>query len=95
MKSNNKTEGKKLIVEGTKHLKQVGVDVQFDGMTETTQYFYRFALIKYTEYLVELKNFELAREIISLGHQYFYNKNDVYKKEYSPEYKELYDKLHQ
>jgi hypothetical protein len=93
MKSNNKTEGKKLMAEGTKHLKQIGVDVLFDSMSESTQYFYRFALIEYTKYLVELKNFELAKEIISLGHQYFYSKNDAYKKEYSPEYKELYDKL--
>jgi hypothetical protein len=95
MKANNKSEAKKLFVDGGKELKQVGVDVQFESMNEITQYLYRYTLIKYVEYLIEGKNFDAAREYISLGHQYFYSKNDNYKKEYSAEYKELYDKLHE
>lgn len=90
---NNKTEGKKLLSDGFKLIKTVGVDIQFEDMDAATQYLFRFALIKYTEFQVESDNRDGAKETISLGHQYFYEKNDAYKKEYNPDYKELYDKL--
>ncbi|MFP5471395.1 MAG: hypothetical protein ACLGGV_07340 [Bacteroidia bacterium] len=90
---NNKTEGKKLLSDGLKLIKTVGVDVQFEDMDAATQSLYRFALIKYTEFQIESDNRDGAKETISLGHQYFYEKNDAYKKEYNQDYKELYDKL--
>jgi hypothetical protein len=90
---NNKTEGKKLLSDGFKLIKTVGVDVQFADMDAATQYLYRFALLKYTQFQLDSDNRDGAKETISLGHQYFYSKNDAYKKEYNADYKELYDKL--
>lgn len=90
----NKSEGRKLLAAAWEQLEEIGTgDVQFEDMTEQTQYNLRFALMRYARF-AKKTDIAKAQSIIAFGHQYFYGENEDYQKEYSEDYKLLYDDLH-
>lgn len=95
IKTGNKTEGKKLTFEGYERVKTTGVDVAFEDLSASTQYFYRMSLMYYAKFRVESKDPSGALEVLTLGHSYFYEDNDEYKHEYNGDFRTLYDELNQ
>ncbi len=93
IRTNNKTQGKKLLATAKKDIESIGTDVMFDDMSPETQYMLRFALINYANFIKD-KDIIEARKAISLGHQYFYAENEDYQKEYDIDFKETYDQIH-
>ncbi len=90
----NKSEGRKMLAAAWKDVQEIGTgDLQFEDMSEQTQYNLRFALMRYAKYM-QKTDLAQAREIIAFGHQYFYAENEDYQKEYNESYKNLYDELH-
>ncbi|MDA8715210.1 hypothetical protein N9M27_04950 [Flavobacteriales bacterium] len=92
--SGNKSEGRKMIVSAWKSMAEIGTgNLQFEEMSEQTQYNLRFSLMQYAKY-AKKTDIVKAQTIIAFGHPYFYNENEDYQKDYSEEYKDLYDDLH-
>lgn len=92
--SGNKSEGRKMIVTAWKSVSEIGTgSLQFEEMTEQTQYNLKFALMQYARY-AKRTDVVKAQTIIAFGHSYFYSENEDYQKDYSDDYKELYDDLH-
>jgi len=89
----NKSEGRKKLAAAWKSVLEIGSgDVQFEDMSEQTQFNLRFAIMKYANH-VRKRDLAQAQTIIGFGHQYFYGENEDYQKEYSEEYKDLYDDI--
>lgn len=91
--SGNKSEGRKMIAAAWKDVQTIGTDVQFEDMTEQTQFNLRFGLMRYAKYSLKY-DIVRAKDAIAFGHQYFYEENEDYMKEYSEDYKLLYDEIH-
>jgi uncharacterized protein (UPF0335 family) len=89
----NKSEGRKMIAAAWKEVQVIGKDGnQFEDLTEQTQYNLRFALMRYALYMKKT-DLGKAQAIIGFGHQYFYIENEDYQKEYTEDYKLLYDEI--
>jgi len=89
----NKSEGRKKLATAWKRVLEIGSGtLQFEDMTEQTQFNLRHAIMIYAKH-VRKRDLAQAQTIISFGHQYFYGENEDYQKEYSEEYKDLYDEL--
>ena len=63
----------------------------FDEMSEMEQVFLKLGLIEYAEYLHSKKKYDEAKEVIEIGKPFFYEENDLYERQYTPDYKETYD----
>lgn len=79
----NKTEGKKNVEAGLAALKNLK---SFEEMMKPDQDLMKYALIQYTNYLIESKDFSGAKSAVTLGYQYF--KGDEHK-----DYEEFYNKV--
>lgn len=90
--SNNKTEGKKLTFEAIDLIKKIGKDIEFGNMTESQQAYLKFSLMQYASFQYPTDPV-LAKETISLGHQFFYEKRDDCLLESTANFKALYDKI--
>lgn len=88
----NKTEGKKLVSEAFTNIKTIGTDVQFGDLTESQQLYLKKALMEYAKFQRD-KYPEEAKETISLGHQFFYEKRDDCLLEDNSDFKKLYDDI--
>ncbi|MFT7612520.1 MAG: hypothetical protein ACI9J3_001483 [Parvicellaceae bacterium] len=89
----NKSEGRKNLGVAWNAVLEIGSgDIQFEDMSEQTQFNLRFAIMKYAND-VRKRDLAQAQTIISFGHQYFYGENEDYQKEYSEEYKVMYDDI--
>lgn len=88
----NKTEGKRLVAEAFQNIRTIGAEVQFGDMTETQQLYLKRALMEYAKFQRE-KYPEEAKETISLGHQFFYEKRDDCLLENNEDFKKLYDDI--
>ena len=90
--TNNKTDGKEKLNTSMERIKAIGTDVQFGDMSETQQLFLKVALMTYAKY--KMKKFpEDAKNIISLGHQYFYERTDDLEIDDIDDFKALYDEI--
>ena len=90
--SKNKTEGKKVVFQALDLIKTIGTDIEFGNMTESQQTFLKFALMQYASFQLPTDPV-LAKETISLGHQFFYEKRDDCLLDDTSDFKELYDKI--
>lgn len=63
----------------------------FDEMTEMEQVFLKLGLIEYAEYLFDKKKYDEAKDVIEIGKPFFYEKNELYEREYRRDYKDTYD----
>jgi len=88
----NKSEGKTLIKEGMARVKAIGADLQFGDMTLSQQVYFKKALIIYAE-AKNRKDPIAAKEIISLGQQFFYEKRQDCLIEDNEDFKTVYDKI--
>ena len=90
--SKNKTEGKKVVAEAFEDIKKIGTDRDFGEMTESQQTYLKTALMEYAKFQKEI-NPEAAKETISLGHPFFYEKRDDCLIDDNSDFKELYDEI--
>jgi|TARA_B110000977_G_scaffold106199_1_gene138466 hypothetical protein len=65
----------------------------FDEMTEMEQVFLKLGLIEYAEYLFDKKKYDEAKEVIEIGKPFFYEKNELYEREYRRDYKDTYNMI--
>ena len=65
----------------------------FDEMSEMEQVFLKLGLIEYADYLHSKKKYDEAKEVIEIGKPFFYKKNDLFEREYRPDYKDTYDMI--
>ncbi|MEN8928713.1 MAG: hypothetical protein ABF242_01200 [Flavobacteriales bacterium] len=65
----------------------------FDEMSEMEQVFLKLGLIEYAEYLHSKKKYDQAKEVIEIGKPFFYEKNDLFERQYRPDYKDTYDMI--
>lgn len=90
----NKSEGRKMLTKAWTRVEEIGTgSLQFEDMTEQTQYNLKVSLMRYSVYK-KRTDLAKAQSIISFGHQYFYEENEDYQKEYDEDFKTLYDELH-
>lgn len=90
--SKNKTEGKRVVADAFDLIKKIGTDIEFGNMTESQQVYLKFALIQYTKFQQPIDPIA-AKETISLGHQFFYEKRDDCLIDDNSDFKELYDEI--
>lgn len=79
----NKTEGKKNLEQGLKNLKELK---SFDELSTEDKNMMKYAIMAYTDFLLEQKDFSGAKSAITLGYQY-------YKGEENKDYEEKYNKV--
>ena len=78
--SGNKSEGRKMLATAWTRVQEIGSDnLKFEEMTEQTQYNLRFALMLYANY-AKRSDIVKAQNIIAFGHQYFYGKTKITRK---------------
>lgn len=88
----NKTEGKKMVIEGLDQIKKVGTDIQFGDMTLTQQMYMKYALMFNAKQSME-SDLAKAREIISIGQPYFGEERDDCLIEDNSDFKKLYKEI--
>lgn len=88
----NKTEGKKIVVEGFEMFDKVGTDIQFGDLTLSQQKYLKYALMFSAKIAME-KDLAKAREIISKGQQYFGEERDDLLIEDNEDFKKLYKEI--
>ena len=87
----NQTFKGDVLIEG-ELIKKIGTDIEFGNMTESQQAYLKFALIQYTKFQQAIDPVG-AKETISLGHQFFYEKRDDCLLDDNSDFKELYDEV--
>lgn len=88
----NKTEGKKMIVEGFAMLDKIGTDIEFGDLTLTQQKYMKYAIM-FSAKLARENNLSEAREIISKGQRYFGEERDDCLIEDNNDFKTLYKEI--
>lgn len=88
----NKTEGKKMVVAGFEMLDKIGTDIQFGDLTLTQQKYMKYALM-FSAKIAKEKDLARAREIISMGQQYFGEERDDCLIEDNSDFKNLYKEI--
>lgn len=88
----NKTEGKKIVVEGFKLIDKIGTDIQFGDMTQSQQLYLKYSLM-FSAKLVLERDLARAREIISIGQPYFGEERDDLLLEDTSDFKKLYKEI--
>lgn len=88
----NKTEGKKMVVEGFAMLDKIGTDIEFGDLTLTQQRYMKYAIMFSAKLSME-NNLSEARDIISKGQNYFGEERDDCLIEDNADFKALYKKI--
>jgi len=88
----NKTEGKKVVAEALEKIKTIGTEVQFGDMTESQQMYLKRALIEYAKYIQKI-DLSRAKEVISLGQEFFYEKREDCLLEDNKDFIKVYDEI--
>ncbi len=88
----NKTEGSKLIVEAMGQIDSIGTKTQFGDMTFSQQHYLKKALMEYANYQ-KVKYPAKAKETISKGHQFFYEKREDCLLEDNKDFIKVYDEI--
>lgn len=88
----NKTEGKKMVVEGFAMLDKIGTDIQFGDLTFTQQKYMKYSIMFSAKLSME-KDLTRAREIISKAQQYFGEERDDCLIEDNEDFKKLYKEI--
>lgn len=88
----NKTEGKKMIVEGFGLIDKIGTEVEFGDLTLTQQKYMKYAIMFSAKLSIE-KDLSGARDIISKGQPYFGEERDDCLIEDNADWDKLYKEI--
>lgn len=89
--SNNRAEAKQTL-EGIDTLVQNSLS-NFENLTEMEQYSIRLGLMAYAKYYEDKEEYDNAIKWLEMGKDYYYKDQEEYKREYTSNYKDLYNEL--